>query len=278
MEKIHGSSASITVSIDDSGELVTSYLTGGAGEANIKEIFSASTLNDVAVVKNILTENNAKSVTVFGEVYGGSMQKQSHRYGNKLKFVGFDVKFTSSENKSYFVAVPEADKFCQSVNLEFVYYVALSTDTATLNAERDAPSVQARRNGVAGEHPREGIVCRPFIEMLDSFGERVVCKHKCDSERETTAPRVVGEKLAVLGDAQAIAEEWVTETRLQHVLDKLPAGIGLSSTVDVIKAMINDIVVEGSGEFIDSKETRSALSKKTVELFKKRVIKDEFRK
>lgn len=64
----------------------------------------------------------------------------------------------------------------------------------------------------------------------------------------------------------------LTDTRLQHVLDKLPQGIGMEATPSVIKAMTNDILVEGSGEFVDSKEARAAIGKRTVELFKKRIM------
>lgn len=273
MEKIHGSSGSITVSLSDSGELVTSYLTGGASHVLVEQIFNATELSKAEVVKEILASQNAKELTVYGELYGGSMQKMAHRYGPTLKFVGFDVEFTSSAGKSYFLNIPDAEKICLQVGIEFIHYVRSATDTDTLNALRDEPSVQAKRNGIEGDQPREGIVCRPLVEMLDSFGERVVAKHKQDSERETKAPRVVGEKLAVLEEAQAVADEWVTETRLQHVLDKLPQGIGIDKTVDVIKAMTNDILVEGAGEFVDSKDVRSAVSKKTAALFKEKVLK-----
>ena len=78
-------------------------------------------------------------------------------------------------------------------------------------------------------------------------------------------------KLAVLDAAEDIANEWVTPTRLQHVLDKLEQGIGLDRTKDVIAAMVEDVTREGKGEIVDSKDARKAIGKKAAELFRKHV-------
>jgi hypothetical protein len=82
-------------------------------------------------------------------------------------------------------------------------------------------------------------------------------------------------QLTVLADAAAIAEEWVTVTRLDHVLQKLPQGIGLAQTRDVIAAMVNDVIVEAKGEIVDSKEARAAIGKKAAAMFHTRIKKIE---
>ena len=46
------------------------------------------------------------AVTVYGEAYGGSQQKQAWRYGPTLRFVAFDVKIGET-----WLAVPEAAAF-----------------------------------------------------------------------------------------------------------------------------------------------------------------------
>ena len=61
--------------------------------------------------------------------------------------------------------------------------------------------------------------------------------------------------------------------RLEHVLQKLPQGIGLESMQRVLQAMVEDVLKESTGEIVDSKDARNAINKKTVELFKKRVNK-----
>jgi hypothetical protein len=77
----------------------------------------------------------------------------------------------------------------------------------------------------------------------------------------------VVDKLEVLAKAQVIADEWVTPVRLQHVLDKLPDA-GIERMRDVIAAMSEDVFREGVGEFVDSREARVAIGKKTAQLFK----------
>ena len=107
----------------------------------------------------------------------------------------------------------------------------------------------------------------PLIEVIKADGNRVTCKHKRDDFRETATPRKVGAPLEVLAEANAIAVEWVTTTRLQHVLDKMPSH-NISNLGKIIAAMTEDVMREGKNEIVDSKEARKAISKRTVELYK----------
>jgi hypothetical protein len=60
------------------------------------------------------------------------------------------------------------------------------------------------------------------------------------------------------------------------VLDKMP-GASIEQTREVIAAMVADVLREGSGEIVDSREARTAISKKTAELFRKH-LNDSIRK
>jgi hypothetical protein len=144
---------------------------------------------------------------------------------------------------------------------------------AAIDNERDRPSEVAVRRGFTEEHIREGVVLRPLAEMFNRYGERMIVKHKHEKFGERKTPQKVEDpsKLKVLTEATAIAEEWVTEMRLEHVLQKLPQGIGLESMQRVLQAMVEDVLKESTGEIVDSKEARNAINKKTVELFKKKV-------
>jgi phosphotransacetylase len=116
----------------------------------------------------------------------------------------------------------------------------------------------------------EGVVLRPLIEVTDNRGNRIMAKHKRDEFRETASPRVVEdiEKLKVLQEADLIVQEWVTQERLKHVLDKLPQDINVESTGKVIAAMIEDVYREGKGEIVESDAVKKAISKKTAGMFK----------
>lgn len=206
-------------------------------------------------------------VVIFGEHYGGKCQGMSHTYGKQSKFIGFDVKVGD-----YWLNVPNAEEVCKQFNVEFVFYKKINTDLELLTAERDSDSVQAVRNGMGEGHKREGIVLRPLVEMRINNGDRVICKYKPDEQMETKTKREINpEQLKVLNDAKAIGDEWVTNLRLEHVLQKFPAGVSMEAMGDIIKAMIEDVYREGKGEVVESKEASKAIGQKTVQLFKQKL-------
>jgi hypothetical protein len=112
---------------------------------------------------------------------------------------------------------------------------------------------------------------RPIIELRKNNGERIIAKHKADEFRETKTPRVVDqEKLRVLAEANAIADEWVTEMRLSHVLQAFP-DVEISQAGAVISAMIADVEREGAGEIITSGDAKKAIGRKTAFMLKARL-------
>lgn len=225
-------------------------------------------------------------VTVHGEAYGGKVQQGAWRYGDLLRFVAYDVHVVA--DRESWLSVPAAEKLVAALCLPFVHYARVQTDLAMVDAERDAPSEQARRNGVEGDKPREGVVLRPLVEMTTNDGRRIIAKHKRDDERETRTPRPVVDPKAfeVLTEADAIAEEWVTPKRLEHVIAKLtrapdvqpdgqePTGLSvrtselsISDTRRVVDAMVEDVLREGAGEIVDSKSARVAIGHRASALF-----------
>lgn len=249
MEKIHGSSAHVSLK---EGQL--NFSSGGESHERFVKIFSEDLKDKI--------ELYGYDIVIYGEVYGSKCQGMKDTYGEDLKFVVFDIQIAG-----VWLTVPEAESMTKNIGLEFVYYEKVSTDLAALDAQRDADSVQAIRNGVGSGKKREGIVLRPLIEVTKADGERVICKHKRDDFRETASPRKVGAPLEILNEANAIANEWVTTTRLQHVLDKIP-GHNITMTGKILAAMQEDVMREGKNEIVDSKEARNAINKRTAALYK----------
>jgi len=257
LEKIHGTSANVRW---HNGK-VTLY---AGGEKHEK--FAA--LFDEAALVERFTVLGHNTITVYGEAYGGKQQAQAHRYGKSLKFVAFDVLI----GETWWLSVPQAAEMAAKLGLEFVHFREVSTDLAELDAERDAPSEQARRNGIEGAQPREGVVLRPLVEFQLLGGDRIMAKHKRAEERETGTHREVGDPAAlkVLEASEAIAAEWVTDMRLQHVLSHLQtAELHERDTGRVVLAMVEDVVREGAGEFVDSREARKAIGTRTAQLFQR---------
>lgn len=261
LEKINGSSANI--SFHSSKDKLGLHV-GGTSYESFVNLFN----HDFLLSK--FKELGVEDVVVFGEAYGGKMQGMSKTYGPHLQFVAFEVKIGKS-----WLKVPAANSICTSLGLDFVHWKEVSTDLEELDRERDADSVQAMKNGMGEGHKREGIVLRPLIELTKNNGERIIAKYKRDDFGETKTPRPVNEEtLKVLTDAENIAEEWVTEMRLTHVLDKLNLETAqMEDAEKVIKAMIEDVFREGKDEIVESKLVRKYIGKKTISLLKDRLKK-----
>ena len=252
LEKIHGTSCHISWKDNK-----VHFFSGGA-----KEILFVALFDHEFLTKKF-QEFGYDEMRIFGEGYGGKLQAQKTTYGDKLKFVAFDIKIGHS-----WLNVPDMDKIAKKFNLDVVDWVKCSTDLDVLDRERDKPSVQAVKNGCGEDKLREGIVIRPLIELKKNNGARILCKHKNDKFKETKTPRYVSdEDLVVLTKAKEIAEEWVTEMRLNHVLDKLGPDVGIEKTRDVIFAMLEDIEREAVDEIVMSKEAKRAISTKTGKMF-----------
>lgn len=256
MEKIDGTSGHISWSPEEG----IKFFSGGEKHDNFVKLFDQTALEEKFKASCV------GKTTVYGEVYGGRCQGQKERYGDKLKFVAFEV-----EIGDLWLSVPQADAFVRDLGLEFVHYVRVSTDIEALNAERDADSVQAMRNGMGAGHTREGVVLRPLFEVRLNNGERLIAKHKRDDFSETKTPRKVGVAPEVLFEAQKVVDEFVTAMRLDHVLQKLPEATGMEHTKQVVEAMVEDVMREGRGEIVDSPAVRKAISRATVEMWKNRL-------
>jgi hypothetical protein len=258
MEKIDGTSGHLCWSaaknenIDRKGNL--RFFSGGSDYERFVELFNAEELREKIEAKCV-----PSPCYIYGEVYGGKMQGMKKVYGEKLKFVVFEVKLGDS-----WLSVPDAEDVSKSLGLEFVYYKLIPATIEAIDAERDALSEQAKRN-MMGDHPREGIVLRPLIEVTMNNGERIIVKHKTEACRETATSRPVSpESIKILSDAKAIATEWVTRERLHHIFGHEKIECAVENISKIIPIMIEDILREGSGEIIDSPKARREIGRLTA--------------
>ena len=255
-EKVHGTSAHIKYK-----EGNISYFSGGVDKLEFIKLF------DKEFIKSKFIEVGRADITIYGEAYGGKCQGMSHTYGKNLKFIVFEVKIAHK-----WLAVPQAEQIAKTFGLDFVPYKYIETSVDAINQEMEADSIVAINNGVGEGKKREGVVLRPPFEVTLNNGERVIAKHKREDFQETKTPRTLDEdRLRLLTEANEIAEEWVTEMRLTHVMDKLPKPYSPNVIPDLIKAMLEDIEREGMGEYKNSKAARREIGKRTVTLFKDRL-------
>ena len=255
LEKIHGTSTNIKWK---NGTLT--FSSGGISHHAFMEIF------DQEALEKAFVDLGHEDVEVYGEGYGGKTQKMSGTYGPNIKFVVFEVRIHDNV-----LNVPNAYDVATKLDLEFVHYEKIPATLEAIDAQRDADSVQAVRNGVGEGKQREGIVLRPLFEFTDNKGDHVIAKHKIDKFGETKTPRKVEDpaKLVVLEEAEAIALEWVTDGRLGNILSKIKEEDQvIENTGKIIKLMVEDVLREAKGEIIDSKFARKAISKRAGNLYR----------
>ena len=255
-EKIHGTSAHVRWK---DGKVT--FFSGGVDHASFVKLFDESKLLGAFIT---LAQ---PEVVVYGEAYGGKCQKMSETYGKELRFVAFECRVGAR-----WLSVPRAEFMATQLGLDFVPYNIIPAMVWALDAEILLDSVQAIKNGMGPGHMREGIVIHPLIEVTKSNGERIIAKHKRDDFAETKTPRPLdAEKLKILTRAQEIADEWVTDMRLTHVLDAFPCA-DIAKTGDIIKAMIEDIRKEAVGEITEITDiVYKAVARKAALLFKARL-------
>ena len=259
LEKIHGTSANVRWK--DGG---LRFYVDGAKHESFVALFDA---DELAAAFAALGHDD---VTVYGEAYGGKVMKMRDTYGDDLQFIAFEVRIGD-----LWLGVTDMHGVATSLGLEVVPWREIPATVDAINAERDRPSEVAARRGCGEDRPREGVVLRPPVELTKNNGERVIAKHKSDAFRETHSRRKVSkDKLQVLTEARAIAEEWVTPMRLAHVLDSIGAtDAGVERTGEVIKAMIADVEAEAGEEAAMDRNARKAVGHRAARLFKDRLEK-----
>ncbi|MFH1327437.1 MAG: RNA ligase family protein [Candidatus Bathyarchaeota archaeon] len=255
-EKIHGTSAHISWKDDK-----LHFFAGGTSHKVFIKLFNHEYL------QTKFKELEHPKIVIHGEAYGGKCQGMSYTYGIENKFVVFEVCINN-----LWLDVPKAESVAKTLGLDFVPYIKCKTDIKVLDAIRDKPSEQAIKCGIIEPRKREGIVLRPLIEVTKNNGARIIAKHKALEFQETKTPRQVdSKKLALLEEAKAIADEWVTEMRLSHVLQNF-LNANITQTGSIISAMVEDIEREAEGEVIKSTEARKEISKQTALMFKRRLV------
>lgn len=276
MEKIHGTSAHIFYCRGTYIEATNlAFFAGGSSHETFIKLFDYDKLK--AFFDSMGLE---ESITIYGESYGGKCQGMSATYGKDPKFVAFEVKIGHS-----WLSVTKAEIICKNAGLDFVHYVKIPCTLEAIDEQRDSPSVQALKNGMGDKRDklgfsppiREGIVLRPLEEFTKNNGERIISKHKRDEFRETATPRNITDKLVKRTEIKAIIDEWVTEERLSHILNRGEVEERIEDTGKVIALMIDDINREAKEEIEHSSDLNKAIGRETALMFKKRVV-NNFRK
>jgi hypothetical protein len=178
--------------------------------------------------------------------------------------------------REVWLEVTRAERFVKALGLPFVFYERGPATPEWLDAQRNRPSEQAKRNGCGDNKEGEGIVVRAPMEVYDEQGGRFIAKYKRDGFRETSTARPLTEAdIVALKNAEEIANEWVVEERLNHVLSALVAKghaqLTIRDTRLVMDTMIEDVSNEAAGKIEWSESAGRAIGMRAAELFKMRL-------
>ncbi len=258
-EKVHGTSGNISLSPNG-----LRIFPGGEKLSNVEKLFSEEFL-----LEKYLGLHTDQEIILYGELYGGKCMGMSHTYGKDLAFIVFDVK-----KNDVWLNLPEANIFAQYFNQEFVPWYQVKNTLENLDRHRDLPSELAKRRGIVEDKIREGIVVKPLWEKVNKWGSRWIVKHKRNEFMETKTPREVDPaKVQILLEAKAVAEEWVTEERIRHVLDGNQIPLDMAKTGDFIRALLEDIKREAGNEidWTNEKDINRQIGTVGAQMFKKMV-------
>lgn len=274
LEKIHGTSAHVT--IDVSGAV--HYHSGGCKHDRFVEVAKCEGLESMYI------PSGYRKMTLFGEAYGGNIQRMRHVYGNDIRFIVFDCLWHNASVSAtdltrpgdyQWARVPDAHFVANLAGYEFVPYCSVNMEgldyaekLAILDKLRDSYSDLGVRRGFPNQWG-EGIIIKPSMpSTVFENGARAIAKHKNAEflERERQPARQADTRIE--HDAKRVADDWVTPMRLAHVLDKFPMPFSVESTPQVCSAMLDDVKLESAGEIVWSQKVERAIKVRAAELYR----------
>lgn len=228
-----------------------------------------------------------KNILIFGEFYGKGIMNRVD-YGQGKHFTFFDAYDLDLQQ---WLIWDDFNKLCKDLGLDIA--PVLCTGAPKLSVfERllKINSPQGQINGVPEdqENLMEGIVVKGLYSQKDRFGERIITKFKVGKFAEIKEKK---EKKVDKQDAKRydlsleIAEKYMTEGRLENILEKLRLDnlpISIKITGELIRRVQQDVLDDLSDEEKQHKDFNEKFIKKSVgsicsQLFNQ-YLKNEFEK
>jgi len=275
-EKVHG--ANVCLMTD--GETVSFGKRTGFVEANEKfydyeellERYTLKVISLFSVVKETFAD--LKTLIVFGEMFGGKYPHHDVKSNNKTmviqkgvyycpnhEFYAFDL-YVINEETGKFLTVDEANAFFEREGFFYAKTLFRGALAECIKYPNDAPSLIAEWLGLPPMEDNicEGVVIRPVTPTYLHNGSRVLLKSKNERFAEKKAVKKRAPKLFVepsyseeLNNLLLVAEEYVTENRLNNVASKIGQISVPRDTGKLIglfsKDILDDFLKERSGEY-----------------------------
>jgi hypothetical protein len=126
---------------------------------------------------------------------------------------------------------------------------------------------------------REGIVIRPLLEEKDKNGKRVIYKfvNKCPPFSELKDRPNLGEMVKVMTNQKEIVDQWVTQVRMQHVLDDFKSNLQNDEEnkrmetnkliPEIVSLFVKDVQKEHNGSIVWSSTIEKAIKSAAGTMF-----------
>jgi len=243
-EKIHGANVCLTTD----GQTVKFGKRTGFVEEDEKfydyeellEKYTTKAISLFSVVKEKIAD--VKSLTVFGEMFGGKYPHPDVMNSNKTmliqkgvyycpyhEFYAFDL-YVFMGDTGRFLTVDEANSFFEQGEFFYAKTLFRGSFSDCLKQPNDAPSKISGWLGLPSieDNICEGIVIRPVTPTYMNSGARVLLKSKNARFAEKKAIKKRAPKLFVepsyseeLNNLLLFAEQYITENRLNNVVSKI---------------------------------------------------------
>jgi Rnl2 family RNA ligase len=299
-EKVHGSNICFVTD----GHSVNFGKRSGFVEAGEKfynyedllERYTPKVISLFSIINNNIP--NLKTVTVFGEMFGGRYPHPDVKHDNKTaliqkgvfycpmhEFYAFDLYVTTDDIGCY-LNVDEANRFYEQGGFFYAKTLFRGTLNECLKYPNDALSVISEWFGLPPIEGNicEGVVIRPVKPTYLNNGCRVLLKNKNERFAEKKAVKKRTPKLfvkpsysTVLNELLPVVEQYITENRLNNVISKIGEVSFPKDTGKLIglfsKDILEDFLKEHSGEYAAIEKSEQKILNRHVNLLATNLIK-----
>jgi len=299
-EKVHGSNVCLVAD----GKTVsfgkrTGFIETGEKFYDYEELLERYTPKAIAlfsIVKEALPDIG--TITIFGEMFGGKYPHPDVKNDSKIsviqkgvsycpthEFYAFDL-YVTNEETGRFLSVDEVNGFFEKGG----FFYAKTLFRGTLNECLKYPNLfQSQISGWLGLPPIEGNICegiviRPVEPTYLRNGSRVLLKSKNAHFAEKKSVKKREPKLFVepsysesLNNLLPIAEEYVTENRLNNVVSKIGQISVPKDTGKLIglfsKDILDDFLKEHSGNYASIEKSEQKILNRHINSLATNLIK-----
>jgi len=299
-EKVHGANVCF---VSDGSSVSFGKRTGFVEKSEkfydyqeLLEQYTPKVINLFSIIKKDYPDTI--SISVFGEMFGGKyphpevkavkntmlIQKGVY-YCPFHEFYAFDL-YISTENTSYYLAVDEANNYFETENFFYAKTLFKGTLAECLKFPNDLPSQISEWLGFPpiADNISEGIIIRPVIPTYLKNGSRVLLKSKNARFAEKKAIKKRTPKLFVepsysqeLNILLPIAEQYITENRLNNVISKIGNISMPKETGKLIglfsKDILEDFLKENSNKYFLLEKSEQKILNHHVNSLATKVIK-----